>query len=156
MKSKRIDSDTIKSELTLIKRNQKKVVFTNGCFDIIHAGHVRYLKHAKSLGDILIIGINTDNSVSVLKGKNRPINCLEYRIEVLESISYVDYIISYDSETPDNLLRIIKPDLLVKGGDYEDLNMVVGKDFVESYGGKVHLLDYIDGISTSIIIDKIS
>ena len=156
MKTKRIYKDTFESELSLIKKNQKKVVFTNGCFDIIHAGPVRYLKHAKSLGDILIIGINSDSSVSVLKGKNRPINCLEHRIEVLESISHVDYIISYDSETPENLLKIIKPDLLVKGGDYKDLNMVVGKDFVESYGGKVHLLDYIDGISTSIMIDKMS
>ena len=155
MKSKRIDKNALKVELNLIRNNQKQVVFTNGCFDIIHAGHVRYLKHAKSLGDILIIGINTDISVSALKGKNRPINCLEHRIEVLESISYVDYIISYDSETPENLLKIIKPDLLVKGGDYKDLNMVVGKDFVESYGGKVHLLSYIDGISTSIIIDKL-
>ncbi|MDC3113797.1 D-glycero-beta-D-manno-heptose 1-phosphate adenylyltransferase [Gammaproteobacteria bacterium] len=156
MASKIVDKKNLKTKLDFIRENQEKIVFTNGCFDILHAGHVRYLKKAKSLGDILIIGINTDKSVSVLKGKNRPINSLEHRIEVLESISYIDYIISYDSETPENLLKIIKPDLLVKGGDYKDLKMVIGKDIVESYGGTVYLLDYIDGISSSIIINKLS
>lgn len=155
MTSKIIDITNLETKLDFIRENQENIVFTNGCFDVLHAGHVRYLKKAKSLGDILIIGINTDKSVSILKGKNRPINILEHRIEVLESISYIDYIISYDSKTPENLLKIIKPDLLVKGGDYKDLNKVVGKNIVESYGGTVHLLDYIDGISSSIIINKL-
>lgn len=155
MSSKYIKNNQLKKKINLIKNKQAKLVFTNGCFDIIHAGHIRYLKKAKSLGDYLIIGINSDSSVKNIKGSTRPINCLEHRVEVLDSISYVDYIVSYETETPEHLLKIIKPDFLVKGGDYKDLNDVVGKNIVESYGGKVHLLDHIEGISTSIIIDKI-
>jgi len=155
MSSKYIKNNQLKKKINLIKNKQIKLVFTNGCFDIIHAGHIRYLKKAKSLGDYLIVGINSDSSVQKIKGNTRPINCLKHRLEVLDAISFVDFIVSYETDTPEPLLKIIKPDYLVKGGDYKDLNNVVGKKFVESYGGKVFLMDHVKGVSTSLIIDKI-
>jgi len=136
------------------KREGKKIVFTNGCFDIIHPGHVTYLSQAKELGDIFIVAVNTDEGVRKLKGWERPINKLEDRINVLSALSSVDHIISFSSDNPISLIEQIKPDIYVKGGDYtrETLPEV---QLVESYGGKVYILPYIKNHSTTNIIRKI-
>lgn len=137
-----------------LKVGGKKIVFTNGCFDIIHAGHVHYLRRAKSLGDVLIIGLNSDESVKRLKGNTRPINDQQARATVLSAFSCVDYIVIFEEDTPYNLISHIKPDILVKGGDWSE-EEIVGADIVRAYGGKIKSLDFIPGRSTSDIINKI-
>ena len=132
----------------------KKVVFTNGCFDIIHRGHVEYLEEAKKLGDILIIGLNSDNSVKRIKGENRPINNEEDRKKVLLALKYVDDVIIFNEDTPLELIKKIQPNVLVKGGDWEIKN-IIGADFVIGLGGEVHSLAFREGYSTTKIIKKI-
>ena len=136
------------------RKKGKKIVFTNGCFDIIHAGHVDYLKKAKTLGDILVVGLNSDESIKRIKGENRPIIPQEMRAEVLSSLKPVDYVVVFEEDTPERLIKAIKPDILVKGGDWE-INKIVGKDFVESYGGKVLTIPFTYDISTTKIINTI-
>lgn len=136
------------------KKNGSRIVFTNGCFDILHAGHTCFLQKAKMLGDVLIVGLNSDESVRRLKGNNRPIIPMKERAAILSSLSCVDYITVFDEDTPIKLMGAIKPDTLVKGNDYK-IEEVVGKDIVESYGGRVELIKLVDGISTSSIIDRI-
>jgi D-beta-D-heptose 7-phosphate kinase/D-beta-D-heptose 1-phosphate adenosyltransferase len=133
----------------------KKVVMTNGCFDILHRGHVSYLEEARSLGDILVVALNSDSSVKKLKGQNRPINKLEDRAIVLASLSSVDFIISFEEETPLSLYEEILPDVLVKGGDYQSNNMVGANEIVKA-GGEVKILKFIDGFSTTALIEHIS
>lgn len=128
----------------------KKVVFTNGCFDIIHSGHIKYLQEARKLGDVLIVGINTDDSVKKLKGNSRPVNTLADRMVVLSGLASVDYVIPFSDETPYDLIQSIVPDILVKGGDYT-VNQIVGNDIAK----KTIVLKFHEGKSTSIIIDKI-
>ncbi len=135
-------------------RQNKKVVFTNGCFDIIHAGHVQYLQQAKELGDILIVGLNSDDSVKRLKGSSRPINNQQDRKIVLEALRSVDYVLIFEEDTPYNLINQIKPDVLVKGGDWK-VEQIVGSDIVLENGGEVKSLLFIDGASTTSIIEKI-
>lgn len=125
-------------------------VFTNGCFDILHVGHVELLKYSKSLGDFLIVGLNSDQSIKKLKGTNRPINCEKDRKKILESLKYVDEVIIFNEETPYELIKKIKPDIIVKGGDYLPEN-VVGKELA-----KVIIFNYINGYSTTKIIKNIS
>ncbi|MBU0650321.1 D-glycero-beta-D-manno-heptose 1-phosphate adenylyltransferase [bacterium] len=136
------------------KKGRKKIVFTNGCFDILHAGHVRYLNKAKSYGDILIVALNTDESVKGLKGKNRPIIDEIDRTELVASLECVDYVILFDEETPYKTIKKLKPDILVKGGDYTP-DTVVGKDVVEKEGGCVYIVPLEQGRSTTDIIKKI-
>jgi len=143
-----------KEKLENWKKEGKKIVFTNGCFDIIHAGHIDYLEKAKALGDILVIGLNSDNSVKRLKGKDRPINPVEYRKKVLEALKPVDLVIIFEEDTPENLIKQVKPDILVKGGDYT-VDTIVGANFVKSYGGKVEIIDFVYDISTTKITQKI-
>ena len=131
----------------------KKVVFTNGCFDILHAGHIDLLQKAKELGDILVVGLNTDESIKSIKGDKRPINKLDYRIKMLSSIQCVDYIIVFDEETPLDLIEAIKPDVLVKGGDYQ-IDDIVGAEIVRSNGGRVLTMPFVYNISTTEIINK--
>lgn len=131
-----------------------KIVFTNGCFDILHAGHVDYLFNAAQLGDILVVGLNTDNSVKRLKGENRPINKEYDRATLLASLYFVDYVVMFDEDTPLELIKKIKPQVLVKGGDYK-VEDVVGADFVKKSGGEVIILPFKDGYSSSSIISKI-
>lgn len=140
--------------ITEAKARGEKIVFTNGCFDILHAGHVGYLKQAKDNGDRLIVAINGDTSVSNLKGPGRPINTVDQRMAVLAGLEAVDWVISFDDDTPNRLLKKIKPDVLVKGGDYSPKE-VVGYEIVESYGGEVRVLDYFDNCSTTRIVKKI-
>lgn len=132
----------------------KKIVFTNGCFDILHAGHVTYLQQAKQLGDYLIVAINDDNSIKRLKGHTRPVNSTEQRMTVLASIGAVDWVTSFADDTPERLLKRLQPDILVKGGDYS-LDQVVGADIVLTYGGQVRVLSLTKDLSTSAIIDRV-
>jgi rfaE bifunctional protein nucleotidyltransferase chain/domain len=139
----------LKAVVDDLKAKGKKVVFTNGCFDIIHIGHIRYLKKAKVFGDVLIIGLNSDRSVSMIKPK-RPVNPQNHRAEVLSSLDMVDYVALFDEETPYELIKLVQPDVLVKGGDWKK-EEIVGSDIVK----ETHSLPYFKGVSTSEIIDKI-
>ncbi len=136
------------------ERKGMVLVFTNGCFDIIHAGHCHYLEEARRLGDILVVGLNSDESVKRIKGKGRPIIPQEQRAKVLSSLQPVDYVVIFNEDTPFELIRSIKPDVLVKGGDWSPEN-IVGKDFVESYGGKVVTIPFRYDVSTTSIVEKI-
>lgn len=128
----------------LAETPEKKVVFTNGCFDILHRGHATYLRQARALGDCLVVGLNTDSSVKKLKGENRPINHEDDRAYLLESLACVDYVVMFGEETPHNLLAQLKPDVLVKGGDYK-ITEVVGREFAE----EVVLINFVEGYSTT-------
>jgi len=132
----------------------EKVVFTNGCFDILHAGHVDYLKEARQEGDRLIVAINDDQSVHKLKGEGRPINALDRRLTMLAGLASVDWVLSFSGDTPEALLETLKPDVLVKGGDYR-IDEVVGADIVRGYGGDVKILKLVDGLSTTSLAEKI-
>lgn len=138
-----------------IKANKQSIVFTNGCFDILHRGHVEYLSKAKGFGDFLILGLNTDNSVRRLKGLSRPINNEQDRAIVIDSLKPVDYVVLFDEDTPYDLIDAIRPDFLVKGGDYTP-ETVVGSDIVANSGGKVVIIPFVQGKSTTIMIEKIS
>ena len=137
------------------KKGGKKIVFTNGCFDVLHTGHVRYLHRARKLGDILIVGLNTDASVKKLKGAGRPVNSQNDRAEVLGSLAVVDYMVLFPEATPLNLIHATRPDFLVKGGDWKKKD-IVGSAFVESYGGQVRPLPFIKGFSTTGVLEKMS
>ena len=137
-----------------LQKNNKKIVFTNGCFDILHAGHVNYLSKAKSLGDVLVIGLNSDSSVKKLKGKTRPVVSQKNRALLLAALEVVDFVVVFNEPTPAKLIKAVKPDILVKGGDWKK-EEIVGAEFVESYGGKVKSLAYIKGLSTRDLIAKI-
>ncbi|MCK9555921.1 D-glycero-beta-D-manno-heptose 1-phosphate adenylyltransferase [bacterium] len=132
----------------------EKIVFTNGCFDLLHIGHIKYLEGAKKLGDCLIIGLNSDSSVKGIKGSDRPYICEEERMEVLKSLRFVDEVIIFDEPTPLELIKSVQPDILVKGSDWHKEN-IVGREFVESRGGKVETVDYILGKSTTELARKI-
>jgi len=135
------------------KAHGEKIVFTNGCFDIIHAGHVGYLSQAKKLGDRLVVAINADESVARLKGPGRPLNPVERRMAVLDGLEAVDWVVNFKEDTPEALLKSLQPDILVKGGDYS-LEQVVGGEYVFSYGGEVKALEFLDDCSTSAIVEK--
>jgi D-beta-D-heptose 7-phosphate kinase/D-beta-D-heptose 1-phosphate adenosyltransferase len=137
-----------------LKKNGKRIVFTNGCFDILHVGHVRYLEQAKSLGDVLVVGINSDRSVRGLKGPRRPILPVEERGEILSGLGCADYITVFDEPTPFELISLLQPDVLVKGGDWTP-EQVVGREVVEGSGGRVVILPFVEGSSTTNIIDVI-
>ncbi len=136
------------------KLKNKKVVFTNGCFDILHRGHVDYLDKAKKFGDILVVGLNSDKSVKRIKGGGRPINSESDRAFVLSGLESVDYIVIFNEDTPEKLITAIEPDVLVKGGDWK-LKDIVGADFVKRRGGSVRRIRIVEGKSTTNVIDKI-
>lgn len=144
----------LKLILRKLRAKNKKIVFTNGCFDIIHPGHVSYLAGARSLGDVLIVGLNSDTSVRRLKGSKRPVFRQKERADVLSALSAVDFIVIFSSLTPLNLIRKIRPDVLVKGGDWKTKD-IVGAEFVLSCGGIVKSLPYVKGFSTRGLIKKI-
>ena len=137
-----------------LKFSGKKIVFTNGCFDILHKGHILYLKEAKKLGDFLVVAINSDDSIKKLKGEKRPIISQKDRALILSELKCVDCVYIFDELDPLNIIREISPDVLVKGGDWE-LSKIIGKDFVEKSGGKVYSLSHIEGVSSSKIIEDI-
>ena len=137
------------------KRKKYKIGFTNGCFDIIHPGHIKLLREAKKDCDILIVGLNSDNSVKINKGFNRPINNIFSRVEIIKSIEYVDLVCVFNEKTPLKLIKIIKPDLLIKGNDYKN-KIIVGEKFVKKNSGKVKLITILKNFSSSKIINKTS
>ena len=132
-----------------------KVSFTNGCFDILHLGHLEILTKSKEFGDRLIVAVNSDESVRKLKGKARPINDFQTRSNILASFSFVDYVIEFSDDTPKKLIQIIKPDFLIKGGDYKKKD-IVGNDIVSSYGGETIIIPLIDGLSSTNTINKLN
>ena len=141
-------------ELGRQKKSGKKIVFTNGCFDVLHAGHTRYLQKARQLGDLLVVGLNTDASVRKLKGPGRPVNPEEARAEVLAALESVDYVVPFSEETPLRLIERLRPHFLVKGGDWKK-SSIAGADTVASYGGRVRTIPFIKGFSTTGILKKI-
>lgn len=148
------DREALFQFVSSIKRENKSIVFTNGCFDILHPGHIYYLAKAKELGDILIIGVNSDSSVRKLKGEGRPVNSLESRMLLLASLVFVDAVTFFEEETPVKLLEFLQPHIHVKGGDYRK-EQLPETPVVESYGGKVVILPFLEGYSTTQIINKI-
>jgi len=148
------DRKLLENIIKELKSQNLKIVFTNGCFDIIHRGHVEYLNKAKKLGDILIVGINSDESIKKIKGDKRPIVPLYSRAYVLDNLKAVDFVVPFDEETPINLIKIIKPDVHVKGGDYREEDLPEA-EIVKSYGGEIKIIPLIEGFSTTKIIDWI-
>ncbi|MDD5771912.1 MAG: D-glycero-beta-D-manno-heptose 1-phosphate adenylyltransferase [bacterium] len=146
-----ISKNILKSILDKEKKKNKIIVFTNGCFDILHRGHIRYLKKAKKCGDILVIGLNTDSSVKTIKGPDRPIIPEKDRAEIMASLDMVDYVVLFSESTPYNLIKLLKPDILVKGADYE-VSEIAGSDIVIKGGGKVRRIRLEKGLGTSEII----
>ena len=132
----------------------KRIVFTNGCFDLLHVGHVRYLEQAKSLGDILVVAVNSDHSTTRIKGPSRPINPQQERAEVLAALASIDYVTIFDDPDPYRIISILRPDILVKGGDWTK-ETTVGRDIVEGNGGEVVVIPSVGGISTTSVIDRI-
>jgi rfaE bifunctional protein nucleotidyltransferase chain/domain len=139
--------------LSTHRAQKQKIVFTNGCFDLLHIGHVRYLQEAKKLGHVLVVGLNTDASVQVLKGPSRPIQNENDRAEILAALGCVDYTVLFSEQTPERLITAVRPDVLVKGGDWK-IDQILGGHFVLSYGGEVRSLHFVDGKSTTQIIEK--
>jgi D-beta-D-heptose 7-phosphate kinase/D-beta-D-heptose 1-phosphate adenosyltransferase len=152
--NKVLDRETLQSVVENLHRQGKKVVFTNGCFDILHVGHVRYLHQAGKLGDVLVVGLNTDASVRNLKGDKRPLIPQDERVDVLAALEAVHYVTLFDEPTPLALITALRPDILVKGGDWKK-EEVVGRDEVRSWGGKVVIIPEIEGASTTHIVEKI-
>lgn len=153
--SKVMDKESLLKKLKELKKQNKKIVFTNGCFDILHAGHVIYLEQAKALGNILIVAVNDDNSVKKLKGKDRPINLLNKRMLVLAALEMIDFIVPFSEDTPIKLIQSISPNVLVKGGDYKPRD-IVGYSHVTKNGGSVKIIKYVGGFSTTNILKKIN
>ena len=152
-----IKSKTVEELLSIrknLKNLGKKVVMTNGCFDLLHGGHIHLFREAKKYGDILIVALNDDASITKIKGPMRPIFKLSERIEILEAVEYIDFLVSFKEETPKKLISRILPDVLVKGGDWGE-NKIVGREEVESAGGKVVVAPYLPGSSTTEIIEKV-
>lgn len=155
IKDKIVDIESLSNKLSNWRSEENKIVFSNGCFDILHRGHVEYLSKAADLGDKLIIGLNTDNSIKRIKGPLRPINDENARATVLAALEFVDAIIFFDEDTPYNLIKSVQPDILVKGNDYKAED-IVGYDIVVGRGGKVETIELVEGYSTTGTISKIN
>ena len=153
IENKIMSMENAKIQIKKWQNNDEKVVFTNGCFDVLHAGHIKYLFKAKSLGNHLVIGLNTDSSVRILKGKNRPLQDEQDRALILAALEAVDLVILFDEDTPLEIITFLKPDILVKGSDYTIDNIVGAKEIVQ-WGGKVETIEFVNGKSTSLIIEK--
>ncbi len=149
-----VAQSNLKRILALLRKRNRKIVFTNGCFDVLHSGHIKYLESAKKRGDILIVGINSDLSVKKIKGESRPIFSQKDRAYILSALKAVDYVVIFNDRTPLKLIKTIKPDLLVKGGDWS-INEIIGGKFVNSYGGKVVRAPYLKGYSTTRVLGRI-
>jgi len=154
MQSKIKTIGELQSLLDILRATGTKIVFTNGCFDLIHTGHTRYLALAKSFGDILVVAVNSDASVRRIKGEKRPINPQDERAEVLSALGSVDFVVIFDEPDPYKIIAALQPDVLVKGGDWP-VEKIVGREIVEARGGKVISVPYIEGASTTGIIGKI-
>ena len=142
------------AQLSWDREKGKKVVFTNGCFDLLHVGHIRYLQQARRMGDLLVVAINTDDSVRKLKGRSRPVQPEQDRAEILAGLECVDYVVSFEQDTPLSVIEHLKPDVLVKGADWP-AEQIVGRQEVEGSGGRVATIAYVEGVSTSALIERI-
>ena len=149
-----VSKEQLVEETTSLKSKSKKIVFTNGCFDILHPGHVSYLAEARSLGDVLVVGLDTDASVKKLKGESRPIQDQDSRAKILTSLRSVDYVCFFEDGNPEPLIEAIAPDVLVKGGDWQ-VDQIRGSKFIIANGGEVKSLKFIEGNSTTSIVEKI-
>ena len=145
---------TLRRQLAAWRRQHLRVVFTNGCFAILHPGHIRYLRAARRLGDVLVVGVNSDNSVRRLKGRSRPIVPEPARCEILAALEMVDAVVVFDENTPYALIRVVQPDVLVKGGDWRP-DQIVGADIVRARGGRVRALRFAPGYSTTALVERI-
>jgi len=152
--NKILDRNTLKNELDPLRKKGKKIAFTNGCFDILHIGHIRYLREAKKTADILVLAINSDASVKKIKGEKRPLVPQEDRAEIMAALEFIDFVTIFDETTPLELINLLKPDVLIKGGDWAE-DKVVGRDEIKKWGGKLTLIPEINGKSTTSIVDKI-
>jgi len=152
--SKIISLSKLKRKISLLKFKGSRIVFTNGCFDILHYGHIKYLQDAKNKGDYLIVAVNSDSSIKKIKGKNRPVIGQSDRLKTVAAISSVDFVVLFNEDNPLKLIKALKPDILIKGADWSK-HKIIGADFVESYGGKVLTVNLVKGRSTSRIIEKI-
>ena len=149
-----LDREALKQELECRRRLGQRVAFTNGCFDILHAGHIQYLQEARAQADLLVVGLNSDASIRKLKGPGRPVNGMDARAAVLCALQAVDFVTIFVEPTPMELIRLLRPDVLVKGADYQR-EQVIGADLVESYGGRVHLAALREGHSTTRLIERL-
>jgi rfaE bifunctional protein nucleotidyltransferase chain/domain len=154
IKSKILTLDEIVPKTVTARLKERRIVFTNGCFDILHRGHFEYLAKAASYGDVMIVGVNTDKSVKLLKGDNRPINDERSRAISLASLHVVNYVVLFNEETPGHLIEMVKPDVLVKGGEYKP-DEIVGYDVVNHNGGEIITIEMVDGFSTTNLINKV-
>ena len=154
MKSKIKGKEELVELLGRLKAKGKRIVFTNGCFDLLHVGHVRYLEEAKSLGHILVVAVNSDRSTTQLKGPGRPINTQQERAEVVAALACVDYVTVFDEPDPHRIISVLQPNVLVKGGDWTR-ETTVGREIVENAGGKVVVIPSVEGVSTTGLIDRI-
>jgi len=153
MESKINAADSLAKKLSRLRSKGKRIVFTNGCFDIIHLGHVEYLKKAKALGDVLVVGLNSDSSVRAIKGKAKPVNNEAARAKVLAAFYFVDFVTIFGEPTPEKLIKKLKPGILVKGGDWKG-KRIAGDSFVKSLGGRVVTVPFVKGYSTSGLIKR--
>lgn len=154
IKNKILPLNSLKSKISEWQKDGNKIVFTNGCFDVLHRGHVEVLAQTANLGDKLIVGLNSDISIQILKGKDRPILDEKSRAILLAALSFVDAVIFFSEETPINIIRALKPDILAKGGDYK-IDTIVGNEIIKENGGEVVLVPFLDGFSSTDIINKI-
>ena len=154
MKSKIKSAAALAKVIARMKKQGKRVVFTNGCFDILHVGHVEYLSRARKLGDALVIGMNSDKSVRRLKGSGRPVNNQKDRAKVLSALGFVDHVVIFDEDTPEKLVRKLIPNILVKGADWKN-KAVAGVDFLKERGGKIVFIPFVDGYSTTSLLKRI-
>jgi rfaE bifunctional protein nucleotidyltransferase chain/domain len=154
MQNKMKSSEELRPLLAILRSIEKKIVFTNGCFDILHTGHTRYLSKAKSLGQVLVVAINSDASVRTIKGEKRPINLLTERMETIAALESVDFVTFFNEPDPYNIISMLEPDILVKGGDWP-VEQIIGGDIVLARGGEVVNVPYIEGASTTGIIERI-
>ena len=148
------DLSSVKKEIEALKAQGKRIVFTNGCFDLLHPGHTRYLYAARNLGDYLVVAVNTDRSVKAIKGEHRPIQSQDERTELLAALSFVDAVVLFDEDNPLNIVRHLLPNVLVKGGDWTE-DQIIGADEVKQAGGVVKSLPFVTGYSTTAIIESI-
>jgi len=155
LKDKIKSTSTLARTIAALKKKGKKIVFTNGCFDILHLGHVKYLEAAKQKGDVLVVGINSDSSVRKIKGNTRPVITQKERLSIVAALESVDYVLLFNQTTPLNLIKKLKPDILIKGADWQK-NKIVGSELVLARGGKVLTIKLIKGRSTTNIIKKIA
>ena len=146
--------EDLSTELVAHRTRGARIVFTNGCFDLLHVGHIRYLQQARRMGDLLVVGINSDDSVRRLKGPSRPVQPEQDRAEILAGLESVDYVVSFDQDTPIALIDRLEPDVLVKGADWP-VDQIVGREVVEAAGGRVATIHYVQGLSTSALIERI-